>query len=154
MSFNIILQNNKSDKEHITKDVDDVITLTGALRDGCDIRNPIILITGDISTLNTVNYFTIPIWNRSYFLTTAPRAVRTGVFEISGHCDVLSSFATGIKAQKVIIKRAESNKAYNMYLNDGSLKCYQDPYILTEPFPSGFIGASFILSVAGSAGST
>ena len=69
--------------------------------------------------------------------------------EIHCHVDVISSFAAEIRANKGIIRRAESADAYNLYINDDSLVAYQDPYILTEPFPSGFTGATFILAVAG-----
>ena len=61
--------------------------------------------------------------------------------------DVLSTYAEEIRANRGIVFRSEKN--YNLYLNDGSLVAYQDPYILTEPFPFGFTGACFILSVAG-----
>lgn len=152
MSFQIYLQNNLSDERHLDKELVDVAVKLGTLRDGCDVRDPVILIEcQDITIFNTINYFTIPALNRSYFLRTAPVIVRTGLVEIGGHCDVLSTFKTGIRAQSAIIKRAESSDAYNLYLNDGSLHCYQDPYILTEPFPGGFTGASFILAVAGGA---
>ena len=65
--------------------------------------------------------------------------------------DVISSFKTEIRANVGIVRRAESDDLYNLYLDDGSLASYQDPYILTEPFPSGFSGAKFVLAVAGSA---
>lgn len=137
--------------DHLDKDVADVLTLTGALRDSCDLRDPIILIEADIEDLAAVNYFTVEAWGRSYFLTSPPRLIRTGLVEISGHCDVLSSFAAGIRAQTAVVRRAESSQAYNLYLNDGSLRTYQNPYVLTQTFPAGFTGNSFILSVAGSA---
>lgn len=153
MSFEIKLQTSSSDREHLDKELTDVVTLTGSLREDCDVRDPVILLDTTLDALAAVNYFTIPALGRSYFLTSAPRLIRTGLVEIGGHCDVLSSFAAGIRAQTAIIQRAESSNAYNLYLNDGSLKTYQNPYVLTEPFPAGFTGASFVLAVAGSAGS-
>lgn len=150
MSFSITLQTNNSDTEHLTKDLTDVLTLDATLRDSCDLRDPVFLIAADLEDVASVNYFTVPAWGRSYYLTEPPRLVRTGILEIVGHCDVLASFAAGIRQQRAIVRRAQSPDAYNLYLNDGSLKSYQNPYILTELFPNGFTGNSFVLSVAGS----
>lgn len=62
------------------------------------------------------------------------------------------SFADGIRNNTAIIKRQQEQ--WNLYLNDGSLKCYQDPIILTKAFPSGFTTQEFVLAVAGAAGSS
>lgn len=144
----IILQYNASDKDHLDKDISDLSTKEGTLRDECSIENPLILIHAEPGDLVGCNYFSIPSFGRKYYLT-GQRVIRTGLIEISGHVDVLSSFADSIRAQTAIVMRSESSTAYNLYLNDGSLRAYQNPYVLTEVFPNGFTGNSFILSVAG-----
>lgn len=143
-----LLQFNPTDNEHLDKDLQTVHDLRGYFRDGCSVEDPVVLLAIDPADLAGVNYFTIPALRRGYFLT-GQTVVRTGLVEISGHVDVLSSFATEIRQQRAIVRRAQSPDAYNLYLNDGSLKSYQNPYILTELFPNGFIGNSFVLSVAG-----
>ena len=76
------------------------------------------------------------------------RSIRDGVVEISGHVDVLSTYATEIRANRGITSRQERN--WNLFLNDGSLRAYQDPYVTPYPFPAGFTSArSFVLAVAG-----
>ena len=148
MSFNVTLQTNSSEKNQITKDLTTIATLTGVLREECSLIDPAILIEADIADLATVNYFTIGSFNRSYFLTSL-ESVRSGLVLVTGHVDVLSTYADEIKAQTAIVRRQEGSDVYNLYLNDGSLKCYQNPYVLTEVFPNGFTNPSFVLAVAG-----
>lgn len=149
--MSIVLQYNSSDRDHLDKELENIHTLYGVFREECEITDPVILLEGDPVMLQGVNYFTINALGRSYYLTGC-RVIRTNLIEISGHVDVLSSFKNSIRQQVAIVRRAESGQAYNLYLNDGSLHVYADPYILTEPFPAGFTSPSFILAVAGSAG--
>lgn len=144
--MNVTLQINTSDKIRVDKDITDVITFSGTLKNATSIIDPVILFEGDLTDYMTCNYMTIPIFNRSYFVTNL-KAVRRNLFEISGHVDVLSSFAAGIRGNTAIIKRQENN--WNLYLNDGSFRTYQNPMVLTKEFPSGFTTQEFVLSVAG-----
>lgn len=146
MAFNIILQTNNSENNRVTKDLTDISTITGTLRDECSIIDPVILIEGDLSLYTGCNYCTIPTFGRSYFINNI-RSIRNNLFEISCHVDVLSSFATQIKANKAIVIRQEEN--WNLYLNDGVFKVYQNPQVLTKAFPRGFSTQSFVLAVAG-----
>lgn len=154
MSFDVTIQFNASDPQHLDKEITDLHTFTGALREECSIENPEILLNCDLADLIGANYFTVSTFGRSYYITSAPVLVRTGLCRISGHTDVLSSFKTQIRAQTAIIKRQETSSGYNLLINDGSLRTYQDPYILTEPFPAGFSGYSYAMMVAGHRSST
>lgn len=60
---------------------------------------------------------------------------------------MLDSFKTEIKANTGIIER-QQNK-WNLYLDDGTFKLYQNPLVLTRLFPSGFSAEEWILAVAG-----
>ncbi len=146
--MDIILQRNNSETIHVTKDITDLSTLSGTLRDATSIIDPVFVIEADLSGLTGCNYLTVPAFGRSYFVNNI-KSLRAGLVELTCHVDVLSSFASEIKANKGVVRRSESGDNYNLYINDGSLVAYQDPYILTEPFPSGFTGAGFILAVAG-----
>lgn len=148
MSFDLTLQTNTSDKNKITKDLTTVATLAGVLREECGLIDPAILIEADIADLAAVNYFTVESFGRSYFLTSL-ESVRNGLVLVTGHVDVLSTYADAIRAQTAIVRRQEGSNVFNLYLNDGSLKCYQNPYVLTEIFPNGFTNPSFVLAVAG-----
>lgn len=148
MAFDIILQTNNSENNCITKDVTTITTLSGTLRNESSIIDPVILIESDISTLTGCNYLSIPTFGRSYFVNNIT-SVRNNLVRLECHVDVLSSFATEIKSNSGVVRRQEKPNAYNLMINDGSLVAYQDPYILTKAFPSGFTSTGLILIVAG-----
>lgn len=150
MAFQIVAQTNTSENNHIDKQLTTIGTYSGVLRDGCSIIDPVIVVEAGIDELIGCNYLTIAEFGRSYFVRNIS-SIRSQLTELSCHVDVLSSFASEIRANVGIVRRAESDDLYNLYLDDGSLAAYQDPYILTEPFPAGFSGAKFVLAVAGSA---
>lgn len=147
MSFTITLQYNKSANNRLTKNVTDIAELEGELRQETSIIDPIILIETTMANMRGCNYFTIPTFGRKYFITNI-RSIRNNLVEISGHCDVLSTYAKDIRECTAITRRQE--KKYNLLLNDGSLKVYQDPVIRVKQFPSGFLkNPEYVLAVAG-----
>ena len=122
--------------------------MTGSLKDNTSIINPTILVDGSILTYPTLNYLFIPEFgNRRYFINNIT-SVRTNLFEISAHVDVLSTYASQIRQNRGIVKRQRD--IWNLYLNDGSFRVYQNPLIQTLVYPSGFTDYQFILAVAGS----
>lgn len=147
MSFNISLQRNNSERNRVTKDVENIMTVSGELKTETSVVDPVILIECDLSTVTVCNYVSIPTFGRSYFVNNI-RSIRSGLVEFSCHVDVLSSFAAQIKQNTAIIRKQENN--WNLYLNDGSFKIYQNPNVLTKAFPSGFTTQEFVLAVAGS----
>lgn len=146
MSFNITLQKNLSEAIKVHKNVTDVATVIGELRDSSTISNPNVLIEGSLSDYIDVNYFTIPSFKRSYFVTEKT-SFRSGLVELTGRTDVLSSDIPTLEAQKAIIKR--QTDYYNLLLNDGSIHAYQNPHIIELPFEQGFDNAQYVLIVAG-----
>lgn len=147
MSFDITLQINKSEKNKVTKSITDIITVSGELKAETSIIDPVIMINCELSDVTKCNYMTIGSFGRSYFVNNI-RSIRSGLVEFSCHVDVLSSFADAIKSNSAIVRRQENN--WNLYLNDGSFKVYQNPIVLTKAFPSGFTTREFVLAVAGS----
>ena len=147
MGFDILLQTNNSEKNAVTKDLTTIATVNGTLKQETSIIDPVILIAGDLSSYINCNYITVSEFGRSYFVNNI-RSIRSGLFELSCHVDVISSFATEIKANKAIIRRQENQ--WNLYLNDGTFKVYQNPNVVTKAFPSGFTTQEFVLAVAGS----
>lgn len=150
MSFNVVIQTNSSEKNKLDKTLTDIATLTGTLRNDTSIIDPVFQIAGDVSSFVTANYCTVPTFGRSYFITNI-RSIRSGLFEISCHVDVLSSFKTQIRTNKAIMHRSERN--WNLYLNDGTLKISQKPEsINTLQFSNGnaFVNHfSYVLILAG-----
>lgn len=146
MSFSIVLQTNTSEKNRLDKEVTTIATLSGTLKDGTSIINPVILVEADITALTGCNYCTIDIFGRKYFINDII-SVRNTLVELHCHVDVLSSFASEIRALTGITKRQEND--WNLYLNDGSIQTYAGEDIYTKLFPSGFSTYQFVLAVAG-----
>lgn len=147
MSFDIVLQRNNSENNKLTKTLTTIATYSGTLKTDTSIINPIIIVQCDLSDVANANYMTVSAFGRSYFITNI-RSISNNLVEFSAHVDVLSTYATQIKACTGIVKRQENE--WNLYLNDGSFKVYQNPMILTKAFPSGFTTQELVLAVAGS----
>lgn len=147
MSFSIKLEQNNSQPNKIGKDITLLATVTGTLKEATSIIDPVIKVEGDLSNYTGCNYMTIDAFDRSYFVLNI-RSIRNNLIEFTCHVDVLESFKNEIKSNKAIIKRQQEK--WNLYLNDGSLKIYQNPHVITKAFPSGFTAHEFVLAVAGS----
>lgn len=152
MAFDIKFQKNKSMNIRIGKDIEDVLTLSGTLRNETSVIDPVILIElpeSDITEKQffACNYCTITRFNRQYFITDM-RSIRNNLVEVHCHVDVLETYADDIKDLNAIIRRQE--KKWNLYLDDGVFQTYQNPHIVTKEFPSGFSNETIILAVAGS----
>lgn len=145
--MNVQIQQTTSEKNRIGKSISTLYTASGALREGTSIINPVIRISGaNIPSLKNANYMHIPDFNRYYFITDI-KSIRNGLIEISGHVDVLQTYAEQIRNNTAIIKR--NANSWNLYIEDGLFKTYANPHIFTKLFPSGFKNPSFVLSVAG-----
>lgn len=144
--MNITLQYNSSERNAITKTTTDILSLEGTLKNNTSILDPHIIVNGDIATIRTANYMWIYAFGRKYFITDII-SISKDLVEIRGHVDVLSSFATQIRNQRGITRRQEYN--WNLYINDGTFKIYQNPIVETISFPSGFVTPEFVLAVAG-----
>ena len=147
MSFSVTLQVNNSPKNQMTKNITDVLTLSGTLKSETSVTDPVIIFSGSLATIATCNYLTITSFGRQYFITDI-KSVRNNLVEVSAHCDVLSSFKNEILENTAIVYRQEND--WNLYLDDGSFQVYNNPMVLTRPFPSGFSTLEFVLAVAGS----
>lgn len=151
MSATIKLYSSNDSKEVIDKTLTEIATLSGNFREEMDILTPVVNLekTNDATIaklLTECNYFYIQDFSRYYYVTGI-RAITKDVVELSGAVDVLKSWSTAIKAQKVIVARNE--KDYSCYLDDSVLKVYNNSNITTLEFPSGFTSEEFVLAVAG-----
>ena len=145
--FDIVLMKSKSDKNHISKETETLKETQGVLKESTSIINPVFRIEGNLSEFAYCNYVSVPAFGRYYFVNDIT-SVRNGIIELSCHVDVLTSFANEIKANTGIVRRQENK--WNLYLNDGTFKVYQNPDVLTKEFPAGFSAQEFILAIAGS----
>jgi hypothetical protein len=134
----ITLYNNASDPLVVDKSLSNALTLTGELREMCDIENPSLLI--ESTTLLNYNYAYIPDFNRYYFFKKPPTAVAKNLMLLELTEDYLMSYKTEIKATKAIIKRQERN--YNKYLNDPDALSYSYEILSAYAFDTPFTKAS------------
>ena len=147
MSFTVRLQTNSSEPIRMDKVISNIASYEGTLREGTSIIDPVIKIECNLANVRNCNYLTIDAFNRSYFVKDIV-SVNSNIVEFSCHVDVLSTYANEIRRNRGIVKRQEN--LWNLYLNDGSLKVYQKPNVVTKEFPYGFNDMRFILGVAGS----
>lgn len=146
MAFVINLQYNRSEPERVDKKLVEIAMLFGELVNETSIIDPVFRIECDIAQVTGCNYLTVEAFGRSYFVTDI-KSVRDGMAEFHCHCDVLSTYKEGIRANRAIIRKQRTK--WNLYLNDGSFKIYQNPIVLTKSFPSGFTTQEIVLAVAG-----
>ena len=137
---------NQSEKNRLDKTLVSAFNLNGELKEDCSIIDPIIKIIGDVSSMSSVNYMYIPSFSRYYFINNVI-SINNEICEVHAHVDVLSTYKDEIRAQRAVVSRQE--KKWNLYLNDGVFKTYQNPYIITKAFSSGFTSQHFVLSIAG-----
>ena len=145
MSFNIVFMNNQQELNKISKSPSTVMTLTGTLREETDIVDPVIVVEYD-GTLTNTNYMHIPTFNRYYFINKI-ESVRTGLWRVYGHCDVLKTYSQGILGTKCVVARNQNE--YNLYLNDAYFKVQSNPRLQIINFPNKFSGESYVLVMKG-----
>ena len=107
--MNIYLYKTADEQNRLNKTLSDAITLTGALREECDILSPEIKIEST-ANLAAYNYCYIPEFGRYYFAEF--KIIRTGLWTVSCSVDVLMSYKDGIKALPAISGRNTSRANY------------------------------------------
>lgn len=145
MAFDIVMMNNQEELNKISKSPSTVMTLTGTLRDEADIVDPVIIIEY-AGTLTNCNYMHIADFNRYYFITKI-ESVRTNLWRVYAHCDVLKTYAQAILGTPAVVARSETR--YNLMLNDSFFKVYSNPRLQIANFPNKFSGYSYVLVMNG-----
>lgn len=146
MSFTITFQNNKNPLNKVEKNPQDLFTATGTLRNESWIVNPEILVEWSGNGITQANYMSIPEFGRKYFIEDI-ESVRTGLWIVRGHCDVLNTYKAALSTNMAVILRQEND--FDLLLNDGVFKCKQNPRVFHREFPSGLGQFNFILITQG-----
>lgn len=135
----INLYTTKSEKTALDKTMEggSKVELTGTFRDASNVINPSVEIQADAGTIAGKNYFEITEFGRKYFITEVT-ATGNNRCVVTGHVDVLSTYASEIRANSGVVGRSENR--WNLYLDDNMIKVSSIPKILTK---NGFSGASF-----------
>lgn len=145
MAFSISLYTNLSDNNVVNKNLTNERQVSGTIRGTCNVVDPIIRFTGDNFSL--VNYMYIPTFGRYYYINEM-KSIRTGLWEVSAHCDVLMTYKAAIANLEAIIDRQKNN--YNVYLEDAAFKKQGYDRVQIKAFPNSFTSQNdFVLAVAG-----
>ena len=145
----ITLYTNESEKNKLDKTITNSILLEGNLRDESSIINPIILISSNKEDIPYMyNYAYIPAFGRYYFITDI-ESVRTGIWRVSMHVDVLMSYKEQIKNLNVIINNSEETGANNYLSGNQWITNVKNTTSIVN-FPNGLNdNGEFILITAG-----
>ena len=103
--MNIVLCENKSEKNKINKSLTSGVNLSGNLRNESNVVNPTIIVNTDNPTI--YNYAYIPAFNRYYFIADYI-SFRTGIWQLNLKSDVLMSFKDSILNSNVLVNKTES----------------------------------------------
>lgn len=148
MGFTVNMCSSGSPVEALTKSLTYGSNYTCELKDDTSILRPTIIVkTSD--NITGYNYMDIREFSRYYFIDDIV-SIHNGIWEVSAHVDVLTTYATAIKANSAVIKRQQGK--FNLYLDDPEFKTYASQQILTKKFnASGFDKSlHYILVVNGS----
>ena len=145
----ITLYTNESEKNKLEKTITNSILLEGNLRDESSIINPIILISSNKEDIPYMyNYAYIHAFGRYYFITDI-ESVRTGIWRVSMHVDVLMSYKEQIKNLNVIINNSEETGANNYLSGNQWITNVKNTTSIVN-FPNGLNdNGEFILITAG-----
>lgn len=148
MSITVKLGYTTSEKIALDKNFEKVAELTGQLVNDCDILNPSIRLQCNAAAIAQCNYMKIGEFHRNFFITGIT-ALTDGTTVVSGHVDVLNTYASGIRANNAVIARQAGKGVYNLLLQDSTYKVKAKPNISVLQYPSGFTDYYYILTVAG-----
>lgn len=136
MAINVSFYNTASDPRMINKTLTLVSSLDCDLLDSTDITHPVIL-TDNPAALHNVNYMYIANFSRYYFVKT--EIVNGSICKITGDCDVLMSFKSGVLATKVLLDRTANDNYNNLYLADDKIRKYAYERTQAKLFPNNVL---------------
>ena len=118
MSFSVSIGSVSVDPRTVIKSFSGT-SYSGTLMNDSNVVNPSILVNAPASSIATSNYMSISDFGRQYFITDITALSNTQSI-VSGHCDVLSTYASGIKSNTCVLQHSTS--AGDPMINDGSIK--------------------------------
>lgn len=136
MAFAISFGTTTSEKRQLDKSVSYSANLNGILRNNTGVVNPTVLVEANVSTIAGCNYMSIPSFGRLYFITEII-SISDDLCQVSGHCDVLSTYKAGIRANSAVVSRSATQGNWNLYLTDPMLKVTNKSLIQNR---TGWIG--------------
>lgn len=135
MSFSCTLYKTKSEKTALTKTMETGSkSYSGTLLNNSNVVDPSVLLHVGADIIAKYNYMEITDFGRKYFVTEIT-ALTADTCMVTAHCDVLSTYATEIRANSGIVGRATN--MWHKYMNDNMIKVDSRPQIVTQMFNNG-----------------
>ena len=131
MSFSVSIGTCASEKRALDKSFSAVTTVTGTLRNESHVVNPSLLVEVGVGTIATCNYMEIPTFGRKYYITDMT-SMGDNLTLVSGHCDVLSTYASGIRQNTAIVARSATQGNWNLLMNDNQIKLNNKKKIIVK----------------------
>lgn len=145
MSMTITFGTTSDPKNKLNKTYKSSVSITGNLKDDTSVVNPIILVNASLATLSGCNYMYIASFGRYYYITDVV-SKGANLVEVHGHCDVLKSFNSQIRACTGYVSRTNTG---NSYISD-DMKALTNKPTVTYVNATGQFGYSgFVLWVGG-----
>ena len=149
MSISVKLCHNSSPVEKIGKTIDAGTSYDCVLKAGTSVLTPTIILCDTGVNLKGYNYMYIADFGRYYFIDDIVTK-NNDVWEVSGHVDVLETYATAIKANSAVLRRQQN--IFNLYLDDPEFKTLNTVRVQTKKFPNSQFSKTlkYVLVVNGS----
>lgn len=149
--FTCTAENHRVDK---TDYISNRFVIDGAFRNDSSIIDPVILIEKTNPAEFYYNYMYIPDFKRWYYINDYI-TVRTKLWELHAHVDVLYTWRAEIKQMSAVIDKAENPANGNLYMDDGSFILDSRKYNSVLPFPRGLKtnGSNILICAGGQGGS-
>lgn len=124
---------NQYPKNRMQRTFNNEVALTGFLREGCSIENPVIKVNHNANIILS-NYAYIPEFGRYYFIVD--HTIEHDFDIITLHVDVLYTYRNVIQQSQCIARRSSSH--YDLYLNDDFIQACQGYEFNYSRFPYTF----------------
>lgn len=122
-------------------------TFSGALREESSVIDPVIMI--EASNLSQYNYLYIPSFGRFYYINNI-ESVRTNLWRVTCHVDVLNTYRSEILAHQAIVSKATQQNVSDLMIDDGEWVVENKKVNTVISFPSGLNDSGeYILITAG-----
>ena len=145
--MNLTLYNQTKPYNSIVRNTTNPLSITGTLREPCDILNPEIEVEYNSQVIGK-NYAYIPEFGRYYYYKTPPTIDgRRAVLHLHG--DSMYNFRTAIYASSVIAERSSSH--YDLMLPDSVVMGEQGYTVFNRVLPYQFTpgNGEYLLTIAG-----
>ena len=142
MALSVVIGKTSSEKRALDKTVSSTVSLTGTLHNESNVVNPSVLVKCSAETIATCNYMTISNFGRSYFITDIT-SISKDLCLVSGHCDVLSTYKTGIRLNTATVARTAASGNWNNLLVDPMKKITNQRITTTQTGWSAFPKTDF-----------